>query len=540
MTSMKTPLVMQKFFRLQQAVIWSLVLVLLGCKNGYDESCELSRLETLCWEDLQAAGELMSSMDTVSLSSTERNYYRLMKTHIAFRRHPHRVSEEVAPLPDIFEAAGKKAWAGEAYYIIGASEELEGKVYSAILSLKHAEHLLTEGDAPAVWLGVTYYKMGAISERERLNEQAQVYYGKALDYLQSSSLDLFLACTYRDLARLSEDARERERLFDSASYYAARTDNPVFINELRYKYASEKGNEEEAMRYCMLLVDSLQQYRYAHIPAAKALEENDREKAGYYLSLLANDTAHVAWSRNRWHYLHAQLLAAGHKAAEGLAEMTALYDGEMRLISETGKTRTYAITERYDLNLVQQQNLRLTIRQQQDYLIIGLLIIGFLLLLIVILYLNAHRKRTQSALEATQRDLRIKRDSLSRILKHRVHLTQNIHLSKRYQKNRDEMPVWLKNVLADNLLTEWEDLEKEFNSLYNDMLVHIKEQHPSLTPMDLKMIALITLGLDVADICLLLNQTKRTIWSRRQRIKKHLGLANGSDLEDWVAEQIRI
>lgn len=220
--------------------------------------------------------------------------------------------------------------------------------------------------------------------------------------------------------------------------------------------------------------------------------------------------------------------------------MTALYDGEMRLISETGKTRTYAITERYDLNLMQQQNLRLTIRQQQDYLIIGLLIIGFLLLLIVILYLNAHRKRTQSALEATQRDLRIKRDSLSRILKHRVHLTQNIHLSKHYQKNRDEMPVWLKNVLADNLLTEWEDLEKEFNSLYNDLLVHIKEQHPSLTPMDLKMIALITLGLDVADICLLLNQTKRTIWSRRQRIKKHLGLANGSDLEDWVAEQIRI
>lgn len=531
---------MQKFLRLHQVVVWSLILALLGCKNGFNESSDLSRLETLCWEDLQAAGELMNSIDTVSLSSTERNYYRMMKTHIAFRRHPHRVSEEMAPLPDIFEADGKKAWAGEAYYIIGASEEMEGEVYSAILSLKHAEHLLTEGRAPAVWLGVTYYKMGAISERERLNEQAQVYYRKALDNLQGSDLDLFLACTYRDLARLSDDAGEREQLFDSASYYAERTDNPVFINELRYKYALEKGNEEEAMLYCMLLVDSLHQYRYAHIPAVKALEENDIKKVKYYLSLLANDTAHVAWSRNRWHYLHAHLLAAEHKAEEGLDEMTALYDGEMRLISETGKTRTFAITERYDLNLAQQQNLRLTIRQQQDYLIIGLLIIGFLLLIIVILYLNAHRKRTQLALEATQRDLLIKRDSLSRILKHRVHLTQNIHLSKRYQKSKDELPIWLKDVLADNLLTEWEDLEKEFNSLYNDLLVRIKEQYPALTPMDLKMIALITLGLDVADICLLLNQAKRTIWSRRQRIKKHLGLANGSDLEDWVAEQIRI
>ena len=531
---------MQNFGGLHKVLALSLILTLSGCENLKKEPPELRQLETLSWEDLNAAKELAGCMDTVSLSSTERTYYRMMKTHIAFRLHPHHITEEITPLPDIFETAGRKAWAGEAYYIIGASQELEGDIYSSILSLKHAEHLLTEGQAPAVWLGVTYYKMGAISERELLNEQARVYYRKALENLRGSRLDMFLACTYRDLARLSDDSQQREHLFDSASFYAERLHNPTFMYELRYKHALEKGDKEEAMKYCLILADSLHQYRYAHIPAARAIEEHDIEKAHHYLSLLANDTTHVAWSRNRWHYLHAQLLSVGNKAEEGLEEMTALYDSEMHLISETGKTRTYAITERYDLNLAQQQNLKLTIRQQQDYLIIGLLIIGFLILFIGLIYLNNRRKRTLLILEATRHDLRIKRDSLSRILKHRVYLTQKMHLNNRYQKSADALPSWLKDVLADNLLTEWEDLEKEFNSLYNDLLVHIKEQYPALTPMDLKMIALITLGLDIADICLLLNQTKRSIWSRRQRIKKHLDLPLGSDLEDWVAAQIRI
>ena len=85
---------------------------------------------------------------------------------------------------------------------------------------------------------------------------------------------------------------------------------------------------------------------------------------------------------------------------------------------------------------------------------------------------------------------------------------------------------------------QWTAFKTEFNQAYAGLLDRLKMEHPALTAVDQQVIALILLDMDISDICLLLNQTKRTVWSRRQRIKEHLGLTDEEKLDEWLFGRI--
>ena len=52
----------------------------------------------------------------------------------------------------------------------------------------------------------------------------------------------------------------------------------------------------------------------------------------------------------------------------------------------------------------------------------------------------------------------------------------------------------------------------------------------------MQVMALYMLGMDNADVCLLLGLTQRTIWSRRMRIKNRIGLAEKENIDKWLEE----
>ena len=68
----------------------------------------------------------------------------------------------------------------------------------------------------------------------------------------------------------------------------------------------------------------------------------------------------------------------------------------------------------------------------------------------------------------------------------------------------------------------------------NGLLARLRSTYPNLTESDLQYIALAYLGLDNADISILLQMQERTLWNRRQRIKNHLGEPT-MNLDDWIA-----
>ena len=67
----------------------------------------------------------------------------------------------------------------------------------------------------------------------------------------------------------------------------------------------------------------------------------------------------------------------------------------------------------------------------------------------------------------------------------------------------------------------------------------LQTEYPRLTSTDCQVLALYILGLDNADICLLLGLTQRTIWSRRMRIKSRIGLGEKESLDKWLAEEVQ-
>ena len=89
---------------------------------------------------------------------------------------------DMEALASYFGNYGDVASASEAYYIQGAYLNWLGKNTEAMQYLKKAEN----NPAPSIIQGMTYYKMGRISESEQLYDIALEYYQKALPYLEDS------------------------------------------------------------------------------------------------------------------------------------------------------------------------------------------------------------------------------------------------------------------------------------------------------------------------------------------------------------------
>lgn len=79
---------------------------------------------------------------------------------------------------------------------------------------------------------------------------------------------------------------------------------------------------------------------------------------------------------------------------------------------------------------------------------------------------------------------------------------------------------------------------KSFNEAYPDYMSDIKQNHPEVTDADALVIAFMINELNIQQICVLLNSKPRTVWSRRLRIKTHLGLTQNDDLDQWVKDSI--
>lgn len=79
----------------------------------------------------------------------------------------------------------------------------------------------------------------------------------------------------------------------------------------------------------------------------------------------------------------------------------------------------------------------------------------------------------------------------------------------------------------------WEDFYVEFDDAYDGLLSDLRTHYPDLTDIDVRYIALTCLHFDTADISLLLDLSKRTIYNRRQTLKQRLGLSSET-LDVWL------
>lgn len=526
---------------LKLAVVSLVSFLFFSCQMHDFESSVFDTLDRMIWRNPDSALYILDSLKSCRLSEVENQYCDMMTSYASFRMRPHFVEIDFEKMGKEFEKRRYIVYAGQAYYIQGVMLEWRDETYQAMQKFKMAEHLLMKGDANGEWIGATYYKMGSLSETEQLSDVALEYYSKAIPYLERANLTLFLACAYRDVARNTKELQKREEYFRKALNEAAKLKDNLFYYELKYLVCSllESSNITEINRLNHILVDSLGLNRYAHSLSEWYIAQSDIDSAEMYLDLFSTDTSLISWSKNKWHYVHSLLLQKEGKNDMAYEEMRNLYDNEVAETKETGKTRTYAIAKRYDLALEQERNMRLVLSQQRSYLIIGLLAVLLVTLGAIVVAQRSRKLATQTKIESLKAELDVKRASLTRILRQRVEVARQMQLEKLRNGSTGKIPEWIQTFLSENLWEHWDGFQEEFNSLYNNLLTNLKTQYPALTSADLQMIALMVLGLSISDICLLLNQTKHTVWSRRLRIKTHLSLTKEDDLDEWVANRIK-
>ena len=169
---------------------------------------------------------------------------------------------------------------------------------------------------------------------------------------------------------------------------------------------------------------------------------------------------------------------------------------------------------------------------------------------LIVLVLVSSRRRAQRLIETSEREMQIarlrseveiRRSSMGRLLAQRIQMSKSMQESMKRHKE-DKVPAWVQEFVETNLVMteeQWALFQQEFNANYSNYLVRLKQEHPSLTASDLQVIALTVLGVDISDICRLLNLTKRTIWGRRLRIKEHLGLSSENQLDEWLLAHLQ-
>lgn len=83
---------------------------------------------------------------------------------------------------------------------------------------------------------------------------------------------------------------------------------------------------------------------------------------------------------------------------------------------------------------------------------------------------------------------------------------------------------------------DWAFFEKAFKNADKDFLKNIKEQHPELTPNDLKLCAYLRLNLSSKEIAPLLNISVRSVEVKRYRLRKKMDLAHEQGLTDYILQ----
>ncbi len=84
-------------------------------------------------------------------------------------------------------------------------------------------------------------------------------------------------------------------------------------------------------------------------------------------------------------------------------------------------------------------------------------------------------------------------------------------------------------------LDAWQTFEQQFQQLDQNFIHNLAEQHPELTPTELKVCSMLRISLSNKEIASIMNISVRTVDTHRTHIRKKLGLASGENLTTVLA-----
>jgi hypothetical protein len=210
-------------------------------------------------------------------------------------------------------------------------------------------------------------------------------------------------------------------------------------------------------------------------------------------------------------------------------------------------SQLYQIDKQYDLNRKENENARLVLANRNKIIYIGILFVVFLVVVIILLLLYILIKKYLIVREHMAHELKIKQTMneqkqtmLIANLQTKIENTLRFNHLKQGMPKQKEIENFIEVITSKSLMTmkEWNYYINEVNLIFEKRISDLKYKNPKLTQSDLIVIILMCLKVDIFKCSNLLNTTKDTIYIRRKKIKKRLGLNPEVDLDVWIEQNI--
>ncbi len=530
-----------------------LAVMLSACNPKYTDNAIILKAESVLNEHPDSAYKLLSSISKPEqLPKPDYAAWCLHYTHAQYKLYIDIKSDSLINIAvDYYAKTNLKKYSGTSYYVLGCVSELLKHNGKAILAYKKAV-LALDGTSEYNTLGLATVNMGYVYEQDKNYYQANICIKKSLEYFKLSGNKKCLASSYFALSNMSY---QLDNSFDSTMFYsnkALKLAKEATDNRLTYNIISKQGellyDKNRRVAINDLLVGFIHcpdiQVQNASFLAYLYSEINMPDSASFYLKIANKEKGNSELE------IFKNLTRAGicenHKDfRQAYYSMESAYLNQDTIFRNKLRTQTYRIDKQFDLSEKERENAKLKIANRTKIIWIGALIILVLITVLLFQRRDNRNKQKHTALEIQQQKLEFEliEMQLENSKKHELllaKLQQRIELTLRFNKiqqgafdpkKQEEFIETLTKqmILAKN---EWGYYIDETNSLFNNRIEDLKDKYPELTPSDIIVIVLISLGIDISNACVLLNSSKETMYIRRKRVKKRLGI--DIDLEEWI------
>lgn len=529
----------------RKSLLYLLVLLTtIGCTT-HRESDIVKTADSLLWADPDSCLMYLENAPKTT-SKAEEKHRELIRQHAYFRINGELESDSIlSDLVSYFTQHGDYEAAGEANYIIGGSHVQKGEYFEATSYLKDAESLYQRGEiCKPQLMGLLYLNLGNASEQCRLYHIAAEYCQQAIPYLKTYGNITYLTMCYHIMGKSQDNQDSAVIYLDSALYYANIMDDKSYYMEIEISRNSIINHKERMnLQTLSYLSDSCHLYFYAAFIVDYYIENNNLGKACEYMETLALDTSTNIWSKEQYYVLQSELYCAQNMHVEAYNIIKDLLIRQTAEIENSAYASTYIISQRYDAVKEQELRLQETVKKQRAY--IGIIVV---LLLCFVIGGAAYYIYKRSAFriqlsEAEQKRLAQELEANRRVLRTRI--SERLEVARQLRvwesQNSESVPEAVNMLLPRRVKHEqemWQEFYDEFNLCYNNALQKLRDMHPELNNPDLQYIALDYLGFDMTDKSFLLGVEKRTMWNRRNSIRKHLGMSEDADLDGWINSEM--
>lgn len=509
-----------------------MTLLLPACSATYTDNAIILNAESVMNEHPDSAYKLLSGINKPEqMSKSDYAAWCLHYSHAQYKLYMNIESDSlVNTAVNYYKGSSLKKYSGLSYYMLGCISELLQNYNNAILAYNKAEKAL-EGTEDYNIRGLVALNSGYLYELNENNTQANIRFKNALDLFLQSGNKRYQASTYLELSNMS---LQLDYHFDTTLLYSNKAlslSKEINDSVLYYHILSRQGellnNRDKETAIANLLAGFHHcadlRIRNASFLAYLYSKINKPDSAIFYLKI-ANEVKGGKELQIFNKLAEAGVYGNRNKYKQAFQAIESAYLIQDTVFREKLKEQLYRIEKQYDLSEKEKENADLKIANRNVAIGIGFLIILVLIILIVLLRVNFHHKKKQTEIELRQQkvEFELKEYELENKKKREILLSklqQRIEMTIRFNKlqqsyiepqKQNEFIESITNhvIIAKN---EWETYIFEANSIFDNKISSLSQNHKELTTSDLIVIVLISLGIDISDSCVLLNMSKETM-----------------------------